>query len=206
MRVTQVRKGSAVSNHGSSCPAMGATWFSKSQTAGGKRRWEGRADTLGQSPCWSLRFRSQAVLSIMKNYVPLKSNSGCAAGPWQTWKAWPRDSKQTWGWNCPMRAGFCQSPLGTGLGGATVRSRVPITRTRHAQSRGHEQTGHPPLSSAHSLSWWRKMGGWKQKQKSRLSLQLGQPERRYRDFPGGPGVRTPSSQSRGPGFDPWSGN
>ena len=26
------------------------------------------------------------------------------------------------------------------------------------------------------------------------------------DFPGGPVVRTPCSQCRGPGFDPWSGN
>ena len=26
------------------------------------------------------------------------------------------------------------------------------------------------------------------------------------DFPGGPVVKTPSSQSRGPGFDPWSRN
>ena len=29
---------------------------------------------------------------------------------------------------------------------------------------------------------------------------------RLRDFPGGPGVKTPSSQCREPGFDPWSGN
>ena len=27
-----------------------------------------------------------------------------------------------------------------------------------------------------------------------------------RDFPGGPVVKTPHSQCRGPGFDPWSGN
>ena len=26
------------------------------------------------------------------------------------------------------------------------------------------------------------------------------------DFPGGPVVKTPHSQCRGPGFDPWSGN
>ena len=26
------------------------------------------------------------------------------------------------------------------------------------------------------------------------------------DFPGGPVVKTPHSQLRGPGFDPWSGN
>ena len=26
------------------------------------------------------------------------------------------------------------------------------------------------------------------------------------DFPGGPVAETPSSQCRGPGFDPWSGN
>ena len=26
------------------------------------------------------------------------------------------------------------------------------------------------------------------------------------DFPGGPVARTPSSQCRGPGFNPWSGN
>ena len=26
------------------------------------------------------------------------------------------------------------------------------------------------------------------------------------DFPGDPAVKTPSSQCRGPGFDPWSGN
>ena len=26
-----------------------------------------------------------------------------------------------------------------------------------------------------------------------------------RDFPGGPVVKTPCSQCRGPGFDPWSG-
>ena len=26
------------------------------------------------------------------------------------------------------------------------------------------------------------------------------------DFPGGPVVKTPRSQCRGPGFDPWSGN
>ena len=26
------------------------------------------------------------------------------------------------------------------------------------------------------------------------------------DFPGGPAVKTPCSQCRGPGFDPWSGN
>ena len=27
-----------------------------------------------------------------------------------------------------------------------------------------------------------------------------------RDFPGGPVAKTPRSQCRGPGFDPWSGN
>ena len=27
-----------------------------------------------------------------------------------------------------------------------------------------------------------------------------------RDFPGGPVGKTPGSQCRGPGFDPWSGN
>ena len=27
-----------------------------------------------------------------------------------------------------------------------------------------------------------------------------------RDFPGGPVAKSPSSQCRGPGFDPWSGN
>ena len=27
-----------------------------------------------------------------------------------------------------------------------------------------------------------------------------------KDFPGGPVVKTPCSQCRGPGFDPWSGN
>ena len=27
-----------------------------------------------------------------------------------------------------------------------------------------------------------------------------------RDFPGGPVAKTPHSQCRGPGFDPWSGN
>ena len=27
-----------------------------------------------------------------------------------------------------------------------------------------------------------------------------------RDFPGGPVGKTPCSQCRGPGFDPWSGN
>ena len=27
-----------------------------------------------------------------------------------------------------------------------------------------------------------------------------------RDFPGGPAVKAPRSQRRGPGFDPWSGN
>ena len=27
-----------------------------------------------------------------------------------------------------------------------------------------------------------------------------------RDFPGGPVAKTPSSQCKGPGFDPWSGN
>ena len=27
-----------------------------------------------------------------------------------------------------------------------------------------------------------------------------------RDFPGGPVVKTPCSQCRGHGFDPWSGN
>ena len=26
------------------------------------------------------------------------------------------------------------------------------------------------------------------------------------DFPGGPAVKTPRSQCRGPGFDPWLGN
>ena len=26
------------------------------------------------------------------------------------------------------------------------------------------------------------------------------------DFPGGPVAKTPCSQRRGPGFDPWSGN
>ena len=26
------------------------------------------------------------------------------------------------------------------------------------------------------------------------------------DFPGGPMAKTPHSQCRGPGFDPWSGN
>ena len=26
------------------------------------------------------------------------------------------------------------------------------------------------------------------------------------DFPGGPGAKTPCSQCRGPGFDPWLGN
>ena len=26
------------------------------------------------------------------------------------------------------------------------------------------------------------------------------------DFPGGPAVKIPCSQCRGPGFDPWSGN
>ena len=26
------------------------------------------------------------------------------------------------------------------------------------------------------------------------------------DFPGGPVAKTPSSQCRGPGFNPWSGN
>ena len=28
----------------------------------------------------------------------------------------------------------------------------------------------------------------------------------YRDFPGGPVAKTPHSQCRGPGFNPWSGN
>ena len=28
----------------------------------------------------------------------------------------------------------------------------------------------------------------------------------FRDFPGGAVVKTPCSQCRGPGFDPWSGN
>jgi len=28
----------------------------------------------------------------------------------------------------------------------------------------------------------------------------------YRDIPGGPVAKTPSSQHRGLGFDPWSGN
>ena len=28
----------------------------------------------------------------------------------------------------------------------------------------------------------------------------------FRDFPGGPMVKTPCTQFRGPGFDPWSGN
>ena len=28
----------------------------------------------------------------------------------------------------------------------------------------------------------------------------------HRDFPGGPVAKTPRSQCRGPGFDPWSGN
>ena len=28
----------------------------------------------------------------------------------------------------------------------------------------------------------------------------------HRDFPGGPVAKTPCSQSKGPGFDPWSGN
>ena len=27
-----------------------------------------------------------------------------------------------------------------------------------------------------------------------------------RDIPGGPGTKTSSSQCRGPGFNPWSGN
>ena len=27
-----------------------------------------------------------------------------------------------------------------------------------------------------------------------------------RDFPGGPGAKTPHSQCRGPGLNPWSGN
>ena len=29
---------------------------------------------------------------------------------------------------------------------------------------------------------------------------------KMRDFAGGPVAKTPSSQCRGPGFDPWSGN
>ena len=29
---------------------------------------------------------------------------------------------------------------------------------------------------------------------------------RFKDFPGGPVAKTPQSQFRGPGFDPWSGN
>ena len=82
----------------------------------------------------------------------LQSNFEYATGPEQTWNARPRDSKQTQGWNCPTRAGFCQSPLGTSLGGAIIRRRVPITRTRHTQSRGHEQTGHPPLLHQHTPS------------------------------------------------------
>ena len=28
----------------------------------------------------------------------------------------------------------------------------------------------------------------------------------YKDFPGGPRAKNPSSQCRGPGFHPWSGN
>ena len=31
-------------------------------------------------------------------------------------------------------------------------------------------------------------------------------KKRYKDFPGGPVGKTPCSQCRGPGFDPWSGN
>ena len=31
-------------------------------------------------------------------------------------------------------------------------------------------------------------------------------EKKYWDFPGGPVAKTPHSQSRGPGFHPWSGN
>ena len=31
-------------------------------------------------------------------------------------------------------------------------------------------------------------------------------ENRWEGFPGGPVAKTPSSQCRGPGFDPWSGN
>ena len=27
-----------------------------------------------------------------------------------------------------------------------------------------------------------------------------------KDFPGGPGAKTPHSQCRAPGFNPWSGN
>ena len=29
---------------------------------------------------------------------------------------------------------------------------------------------------------------------------------KVRDFPGAPVAKTPHSQSRGPGFSPWSGN
>ena len=28
----------------------------------------------------------------------------------------------------------------------------------------------------------------------------------FRDLPGGPVAKSPGSQCRGPGFDPWSGN
>jgi len=41
------------------------------------------------------------------------------------------------------------------------------------------------------------------------SKQLGnirRQEKPMRDFPGGPVAKTPNSQRRGLGFDPWSGN
>ena len=31
-------------------------------------------------------------------------------------------------------------------------------------------------------------------------------KKNFRDFPGGPVAKPPSSQCREPGFDPWSGN
>ena len=41
---------------------------------------------------------------------------------------------------------------------------------------------------------------------TRLVIREMQIKTTMRDFPGGPVAKTPHSQCRGPGFNPWSGN
>ena len=48
-------------------------------------------------------------------------------------------------------------------------------------------------------------GLFHQKGSSTFLVNSTQALNRFRDFPGSPGGKTPCSQCRGPGFDPWSG-
>lgn len=74
----------------------------------------------------------------------------------------------------------------------------------------NEGTGREWTDHRKALRW----AGWAQEGKQRLHPKTGwsdgagvaRCEKQGRDSLGGPMAKTPTSQSRGPGFDPWSEN